>query len=106
MAQRGYALNLELVPYREAWQLQQTLADDVGSGALPDTVLLLEHPPVVTLGRRTDPGELHIPPEAAVEIVEIQSPPQDAPAAEAAPLSVVPKTAHRFFKALGGGEND
>ena len=70
MAQRGYALNLELVPYREAWQLQQTLADDVGSGALPDTVLLLEHPPVVTLGRRTDPGELHIPPEAAVEIVE------------------------------------
>ena len=70
MAHRGYALNLELVPYREAWQLQQTLADDVARGALPDTVLLLEHPPVVTLGRRTDPGELHIPPEAAVEIVE------------------------------------
>jgi lipoyl(octanoyl) transferase len=70
VAHRGYALNLELVPYREAWQLQQTLADDVGRGALPDTVLLLEHPPVVTLGRRTDPGELHIPPEAAVEIVE------------------------------------
>jgi len=70
VAQRGYALNLELVPYREAWLLQQTLADDVATGALPDTVLLLEHPPVVTLGRRTDPGELHIPPEAAVEIVE------------------------------------
>jgi hypothetical protein len=44
--------------------------------------------------------------EAAVEIVEIQSPPHSGAVAEAAPLSVVPKTAHRFFKALGGGEND
>jgi lipoyl(octanoyl) transferase len=33
-------------------------------------VLLLEHPPVVTLGRRTEPGELHIPRGAKVEIVE------------------------------------
>jgi lipoyl(octanoyl) transferase len=38
--------------------------------ALPDTVILLEHPPVVTLGRRTEPGELHIPEDAEVEIVE------------------------------------
>jgi lipoyl(octanoyl) transferase len=33
-------------------------------------VLLLEHPPVVTMGRRTEPGELHIPEGADVEIVE------------------------------------
>ena len=34
-------------------------------------MLLLEHPPVVTLGRRTDESaELHIPENAAVEIVE------------------------------------
>ena len=32
--------------------------------------MLLEHPPVVTLGRRTEPGELHIPHGAEVEIVE------------------------------------
>jgi lipoyl(octanoyl) transferase len=43
----------------------------VSQGAVPDTVLLLEHPPVVTLGRRTDTAsELHVPPEAAVEVVE------------------------------------
>jgi lipoyl(octanoyl) transferase len=66
----AYVLNLGLVPYGEAWELQRAIAADVGHGALPDTVLLLEHPPVVTLGRRTEPGELHIPQDAEVEIVE------------------------------------
>jgi lipoyl(octanoyl) transferase len=38
---------------------------------VPDTVLLLEHPPVITLGRRTDEdAELHIPDDADVELVE------------------------------------
>ena len=32
--------------------------------------MLLEHPPVVTLGRRTDGGELHVPDDAEVEVVE------------------------------------
>jgi hypothetical protein len=36
---------------------------------VPDTVILLEHPPVVTLGRRTDESaELHIPEDADVEL--------------------------------------
>jgi lipoyl(octanoyl) transferase len=63
-------LNLGLVPYGEAWELQRSLAARVAAGELTDTVMLLEHPPVVTLGRRTEPGELHIPPGAEVEIVE------------------------------------
>ncbi|HSJ93821.1 MAG TPA: lipoyl(octanoyl) transferase LipB, partial [Gaiellaceae bacterium] len=42
----------------------------VARGTIPDTILLLEHPPVVTLGRRTDDGELHIPEGAEVELVE------------------------------------
>jgi len=42
----------------------------VSQGAIPDTVVLLEHPPVVTLGRRADAGELHLPEEVDVEIVE------------------------------------
>ena len=46
------------------------LAAGVGNGDLPDTVLLLEHPPVITLGRRTEPGELHVPEGADVEICE------------------------------------
>jgi lipoyl(octanoyl) transferase len=58
------------VPYGEAWDLQRALAGAVSQGAIPDTVLLLEHPPVVTLGRRTDETELHIPEGAPVEVVE------------------------------------
>jgi lipoyl(octanoyl) transferase len=66
----AYIWNLGAVPYREAWDLQRSLAAAVSQGAIPDTVLLLEHPPVITLGRRAEPGELHVPEEADVEIVE------------------------------------
>ncbi len=70
MGQGAYILNLGLVPYREAWKLQRSLAGAVSQGAIPDTVVFLEHPPVVTLGRRAEEGELHIPPGAEVELVE------------------------------------
>jgi lipoyl(octanoyl) transferase len=66
----AYCLNLERVPYREAWDLQRSLAAAVSQGAVPDVVMLLEHPPVITLGRRTEVGELHVPDGAEVEIVE------------------------------------
>jgi len=66
----AYVMNLGLVPYREAWELQRSLAGAVSQGAIPDTIVLLEHPPVVTLGRRADEAELHIPDSAAVELVE------------------------------------
>jgi lipoyl(octanoyl) transferase len=66
----GYVLNLGTVPYLEAWELQRSLAGAVSQGTIPDTVILLEHPPVITLGRRTEDGELHIPEGAEVEIVE------------------------------------
>jgi lipoyl(octanoyl) transferase len=71
MSLGGYVMNLEgLVPYGDAWELQRALAGAVSQGAIPDTVLLLEHAPVVTLGRRTGEGELHVPEDADVEIVE------------------------------------
>ena len=70
MSRGAYLLNLERVPYREAWGLQQSLAAAVSQGAVPDTVLLLEHPPVITLGRRTEESELHVPGGAEVETVE------------------------------------
>src|ERR1700674_640748 len=66
----AYVLDLGLVGYQEAWELQRSLAAAVSQGAIPDTVLFLEHPPTVTLGRRTDPGEVHIPAGAEVELVE------------------------------------
>ncbi len=70
MNRGAYLLDLGLVPYREAWDLQRSLAGAVSQGAIPDTVVFLEHPPVVTLGRRTDHDELHVPEGAAVEVVE------------------------------------
>jgi lipoyl(octanoyl) transferase len=71
MTRGAYVMHLGAVPYREAWELQRSLAGAVSQGAVPDTVLLLEHPPVVTLGRRTDESaELHVPADADVEIVE------------------------------------
>jgi len=67
----AYLLQLGQVPYLEAWNLQRSLAGAVSQGAIPDTVIMLEHPPVVTLGRRTDESaELHLPESAEVEIVE------------------------------------
>src|SRR3954454_20936647 len=71
MTRGAYVMQLGLVPYREAWELQRSLAGAVSQGAIPDTILFLEHPPVVTLGRRTDESaEVHIPENTAVEIVE------------------------------------
>jgi lipoyl(octanoyl) transferase len=70
MGQLGYLLNLGETPYLEAWELQRSLAGAVSQGAIPDTIVLLEHPPVITLGRRTEQGELHVPEGAAVEVVE------------------------------------
>jgi lipoyl(octanoyl) transferase len=66
----AYLMNLGPTGYREAWDLQRSLAAAVSQGAIPDTVVLLEHPPTITLGRRTDPGELHVPDGVAVEVVE------------------------------------
>jgi len=71
MTRGAYLLNLGLVPYAEAFELQRSLAGAVSQGAVPETVVFLEHPPVVTIGRRTETeSELHIPNDAAVEIAE------------------------------------
>jgi len=66
----GHVLHLGETPYLEALALQREVAAAVQAGLAPDTVIFLEHPPVVTLGRRTDETELHVPGDAAVEVVE------------------------------------
>ena len=70
MERGAYLIDLRLTPYREAWDLQRSLAAAVSQGAIPDTVVMLEHPPVVTLGRRSEEGELHLPEGTEVDIVE------------------------------------
>ena len=62
-------VQLGLVPYSEAWDLQRAVAAEVAEGVRPDTILLLEHPPTVTTGRRTEESELHIPADAEVDVV-------------------------------------
>jgi lipoyl(octanoyl) transferase len=46
-----------LVDYEEAWARQRELHERRVAGEIPDTVLLLEHPPVYTAGKRTEPHE-------------------------------------------------
>lgn len=53
-----WVCHLGQVEYRAATALQETLRGRVLAGELPDLMLLLEHPPVYTLGRRTEPGAL------------------------------------------------
>ncbi|WP_460809915.1 lipoyl(octanoyl) transferase LipB [Nocardioides salsibiostraticola] len=43
--------------YLRAWDLQREVHAGVVDGSRPDTVLLLEHPPVYTAGKRTEPHE-------------------------------------------------
>lgn len=45
------------VPYHRGWSLQRQVHADVVAGVRPATMLLLEHEPVYTAGRRTEPHE-------------------------------------------------
>lgn len=53
-----WLVNLDSVPYADALALQHRLVDARKRGALNDTLLLLEHPPVFTLGRNADDSNI------------------------------------------------
>jgi lipoate-protein ligase B len=65
-----WTCDLGRVEYREAVAIQERLRARVQAGELPDLLLLLEHPPVYTLGRRSEPGEL--PVSGDIDIVETE----------------------------------
>ena len=48
------------VPYADALALQRSLVEERRAGRIPDTLLFVEHPPVLTLGVRGDGGRSHI----------------------------------------------
>jgi len=52
--------HLGVVPYAEALALQRSLVDERRAGLIGDTLLLLEHPHVITLGVRGDGGRSHL----------------------------------------------
>lgn len=64
------------IPYRATWALQKRLAEDRAAGAIPDRLLLLEHEPVLTLGRHADPRHVLAPPELlaerGIEVVRVE----------------------------------
>ena len=51
------------VAYAEGLELQSKLVDERKAGRIPDTLLLLEHPPVFTLGRNARAEHVLLPPE-------------------------------------------
>jgi lipoyl(octanoyl) transferase len=53
-----WVCHLGQVPYRDAVAMQESLRERVVAGELPDLMLLLEHPRVYTLGRRSGPADL------------------------------------------------
>ncbi len=58
-----WLVNLDLVPYADALALQHRLVAARKRGALNDTLLLLEHPPVFTLGRNATDANIIATPE-------------------------------------------
>ena len=72
-----WVADLGRVAYDEALELQRTLARDRIAGQIPEDVLLLvEHPPVVTLGRSSKAGHLTAPADLlaarGVEVFEVE----------------------------------
>jgi lipoyl(octanoyl) transferase len=71
MDRAAHVIHLGVTEYNKALALQHSLAAQVAGGEAPDTVLFLEHPATITLGRRSEPGEVHVPSGADVAIVEV-----------------------------------
>ena len=72
-----WTVSLGTVPYTEALELQRALARDRISGTIPqDVLLLVEHPPVVTLGRSSKDKHLLASPDflatRGVELFEVE----------------------------------
>ncbi len=68
MTAKGYIVDLGVMEYQEAWDLQHLLWSGRAEGKLPDVLLILEHPHVITLGRRGNRSHLKAPPEILEEL--------------------------------------
>ncbi len=62
--------DLGLQPYSEIWALQKSTLEQRAAGQIPDQLLLTEHPPVYTLGRRFQPENLLDPGDVPVIAIE------------------------------------
>lgn len=64
-------LDLGTVPYRAVWAEQLALVEARQRGEVPDTLLVVEHPHVFTLGRRRD-AQANVLAPGDVEVIEIE----------------------------------
>ncbi len=77
-AARGWLLDLggDPVPFAEAWALQKDLVAARQRGEIPDVLVLLEHLPVVTVGRSGKPEHLRATREelasAGIELFRVE----------------------------------
>jgi lipoate-protein ligase B len=60
----GYLIDIDLIAYERAWDLQRELVAAKLTSELPDILILLEHNPVITLGRRGNRQYIRASPEA------------------------------------------
>lgn len=67
---RTVGLGADAVDYLAGWELQRDVHSEVVAGAKAPTVLLLEHPPVFTAGKRTQPHERPADPGGA-EVIDV-----------------------------------
>lgn len=58
MSRQAWLLTPGRVPYPDAYRAMHDLAARRAAGDIPDLLILLEHPPVYTAGRRTDPAHM------------------------------------------------
>jgi lipoyl(octanoyl) transferase len=66
---------LGLAPYAQVLSLQEEIREGILRGAGQETLLLVEHPPVITLGRNANPTNVLVPPsllrEREVQVVSV-----------------------------------
>ena len=92
-----WVVTLGTMEYREAYALQERVRAARQEDRIPDTLLLLEHPPVYTRGRRSAPGELPDRPRRSTSSTSTAAgrSPTTAPASWSATRSCAPTTSSR-----------
>ena len=76
IVERLYIRDCGLADYREVLQQQHELRDKRRRGEIPDTILITEHPPVITLGARQSANKLQVSRESltqqCIDVVDIR----------------------------------
>lgn len=61
MSRQAWLVDCGRMPYRQAWDLQRTLLQARQQGRVPDVVLFVEHPHVITVGRSGRSSNILVP---------------------------------------------